>query len=263
MLPALLPYLPSIIGGGVGLLSSLFGNKPQQQTQTTSYDPASQNYLNFVRGQAQNLYGGLPSAPQVDPSLLSAIQALQGVQGMTPFAMGGLTGSDPSALNQSLSAMLPLMNLLQGRAGAQADLQSAQYGQFAGSSDRAALGKANAMTNAGATLGYQNYQDTMTRLLSMLNMGMGASGSLANIGQFLTQYPLQYAQGRGGLLQLPNGMPGASMTSTTTQPNQTNPLLALLGGAVAGSGFSMPGTPKPSAPAKPMLPVGTGAGRMV
>lgn len=226
------PY-GALIGGGLGLLSGLFGgNKPQQENR---WDPDLRQYLQSVRGLGMSAYNQF-ATPTIDPSFLHSMEALKQYTNQGTGAGRILMGQDPAgqqaAMNPYMSAMNPVFERL--RQAAMSRAQLAHTSPF-GIGAREGLATSDALTNVGgqeAQFNYQGFQDTMGRLLSMYNLGLGAAGNEQAGGQWLTQLPLMWQQGRMNLLNQGLGSAG----SETTVPQSGNLFESILGGAVAGYG---------------------------
>lgn len=226
------PY-GALIGGGLGLLSSLFGgNKPQQQNQ---WDPDLRQYLQAVRGLGMSAYNQFQT-PNIDPGFTNSMQALQNYSGQGVGAGRILMGQDQAgaqqAMNPYASAMQPVFDRMRQAAVSHAGLAATSpFGVGA----REGLMTSNALTGVGnqeAQFNYQGWQDQMNRLLSVYNMGLGATGQQQAGGQWLTQLPMQWQQGRMGLLSQGLGSAG----SETMIPQNRNLFESILGGATAGYG---------------------------
>lgn len=222
-----------LVLAGIGAAGSLLGgNKGQSQS---TYDPQLAKYLETVRQLGLGQFMGMGDRPTMDPSILSAIQALTQFQGGGTDAMNMLLGktSAQGAMNPYMQAMQPIFDRLAQRAQLAARGQSTMVGQTPGTAGRASLMQAQALQDVGqqqAQFGYQGWQDTMNRLLSMAGLGEQASGQLGGIGEWSTMLPLQWAQGRMGLLSEGLGSAG----NTTSIPGSGNLFERMLGGGLAG-----------------------------
>jgi hypothetical protein len=224
--------LGPLLGGGLGLLGSLFGNKPQQTN--TGFDPATQQYIGTMRGDAQSLYG------QLDPS--QVMQMLQQIQGYGNIGMGALAGNKAD-VNQMMGPGSGLLNQIYDRQQQQGITAMQQQAQLAGGTGMGG----NANSRAGIPLG--NFMSGMgaTRaqgMLGLLQQMYQNAGLLSGYGMNATtqmgQLPLQYAQGKMGILQ--QGL--RPYGTQTTVPTQTNPFAGILGGLLAGSQIFNPQQPK-------------------
>jgi hypothetical protein len=241
--------IPSLIGGGLGLLSSLTGsNKPQ--TTSTSFDPASQNYITGMRGTAQNL----ASQPWgADPSVQTYMDQLKQMMQGGNLGMGILEGNDPSGLAKMMAPGQNMLNTIynqqQGQGLNELNKQAALAGETG--NNRRTVGAGSFLANMGATraqgglgLLQQMYQNA--GLLS--NLGMGATGQMGNLSEWLSNLPMMQAQGRMGILQ--QGLGPYGQTQTTPTAN-SNPFTSILGGLGIGAGlggWGGTGSGIPSAP---------------
>jgi hypothetical protein len=219
-------WLP-LIGAGMGLLSGLMNRKPQTQTTT---DPSLQAYLDKIRGLGLNQYNAMGGGP--GQGYDTSMQALQGLSGAGTEASNILMGKDPqgltAAMNPFMSAMQPVFDRMRQAAATQARLgATSQFGY--GSADAEAAQRA--MLGVGDTeaqFNYQGFNDLMSRMMGVNQLGYSADMGL----QAGSMLPMQYQLARMGLLQ-----PGMqSATQRTTTPTQFDPFQAMLGGALAGAG---------------------------
>lgn len=223
-----------LIPAAMSLGSALLGGGKGQQSQST-YDPALGKYLDIVRQLGLGQFAGMGERPQMDPSLLSAIQALTQMQGGGLDAMQMILGnkSAAGAMNPYNQAMQPIFDRMAQRAQLAARQQSTMVGQTPGTAGRASLMQGQALQGVGeqqAQFGYQGWQDTMNRLMALAGLGGQASGQLGGIGEWSTMLPMEWAQGRMGLLG-----PGlTSAGSTTSQQTGGSIWERMLGGGLAG-----------------------------
>lgn len=221
------------IGGGLGLLSSLFGNKPQQQT---TQDPTLQKYLDMVRGAGMGAYNSTGASPTMSPDFLAAMRGLHGYSDQGNDALSILMGKNPggasAAMNPYMSAMQPLWDRLTQQAHTGAQLASTSPFGIGG---REGIATSNAESNIGgqqAQFNYGAFTDMMNRMQQTAQGGLMANQGLQSGGEWASMLPMQWQQMRMGLLT-----PGmASAGSTTTIPTQNNPFQAILGGGLAGYG---------------------------
>lgn len=232
--------LPTLIGGGIGALSSIFGsNKPQ--TTSTSFDPATQNYITGMRNTAQ---GFANQNWGVDPSIQQAMQQLQQYMTQGNLGMGILGGQDPAALAKMIgpgqSALNTIYNQEQGQGLAalqKAATLAGGTGLGGAGNTRAGIPIGSFMSQMGATraqgtLGLLNQAYQNAGL--MANLGMGATQGMGSLGQWLTNLPALQAQIKMGLLNSGLGPVGQTTTIPTTKPNIFS---SILGGASIGAGL--------------------------
>jgi hypothetical protein len=206
------------------------GAKPKVVQQTL--DPATQSYLSQLRSRAMGMQPYNAAAPSLNQA--SGLLGQYGQQGL----LGLQAQTNPAAaqqyMNPYLAALDPTFAKLRAQAGMGADQTATQAGAFGGS--RADVLKGTELGNIDqlqAQTNYGAYNDAMNRAMQSANLGMGASGQLGQIGQFLTQLPVEQ---QGQIIQLLLGAIGPSQT-TTTQPTQKNLLGDAGGGAAIGSKF--------------------------
>lgn len=186
------------------------------QTTTTAPDPASQAYIQQMRGMA----GG------------AANVATQGPQG------GGSWMTGPISPDQIQQAMSPyLQNVIGGVRGefdhlrSQAGMQTGQDATMAG-----AFGGSRHGVAEGVRMGELDRAQT-SQIGGLLNQGYGQALGFAEHQRGLQERQLQEPLWRQqqGLQMMNMGMGPVGQTQTT--PMQSNKWGAALGGATAGSAF--------------------------
>jgi hypothetical protein len=223
------------------------GAKPQ--VQTTTVDPQTQAYVNQIRQQAlgyAGMGGGTPGTPgfsmwglhnlggtpgtpgtqttPVDPRIA---QMSQNYSNAGNLGIGALTGGPNPFMNPFMSQMDPYFAQQRAQAVGGANDQATLAGAFGG--DRSQIGAATAGNLAdqnAAQFRFQAFNDAQQRALQAANLGYGAA--------FM---PQQYAQGQINLLNSAIGPYG----QTSMMPQQRNVGAGILGGALAGSQFGIPG----------------------
>jgi len=240
----------------------------QSQTVTTMPDAATQGYVtggggsnnpwDILHGKAQmgGPGSGIPGFPglrptavgyantsaPVNPALTGAMSTLGG------YGAAGLTGldaqTDPTKaaafMNPYTAAMDPVFAKLQAQAIQGANANATSAGAFGGSRAAVAQGQAiSDIANQQAGFNYQGFQDAMSRALQTANLGLGATGLQANLGQYLTNLPLNQAQQR---LQILLGGIGPYGQTQSTQM-QSDPFSQLLGLGITGASLFGSGGP--------------------
>jgi len=227
--------LPTLIGGGLGLLSSLTSSRAPQQT-TTSVDPQTQQYENFMRQFAQGQVG---QNWGTNPAIQQMMQYLQGVQGYGNQGMGILSGQNPGALATMMAPGQNALNTIykqeQGQGINELNKQAALAG--ASGNERRGIGVGSFMSQMGATraqglLGL--LQQMYGNAGQLANMGMGATGEMGQMGQWLTNLPMQQAMSKMGILNQGMGPMGSTQT---TPVQQANPFASILSGGMMGAGL--------------------------
>jgi len=232
--------VPTLIGAGLGGLSSIFGShKPQ--TTSTSFDPATSGYIGMMRNQA------LGSANQnwgVDPSIQQALQQLQQYGQGGNLGMGILGGQDPKALANMIAPGQNALNTIYNQEQGQGLAALQKAATLAGGTGLGGAGNTRSgipigsfmsqmgATRAQGTLGLlqQAYQNAG----QMANLGLGATGMAGNLGQWLTNLPAFQAQIKQGLLSQGLGPVGQTQTTPTQGSNFFS---SLLGGGLMGAGL--------------------------
>lgn len=181
--------------------------------------------------QAEGGQGGMPAGlPQVptDPNLTNAAQEIGG------YAQQGLLGmqaqTDPTVaaqfMNPYLNALNPFWDQQRALALTNANQQATAAGAFGGARSAITQGQALAdIANAQGQQRYGAFNDAMNRALQSANLGLGATGEQAKLGQLLTFLPQIYASGQLGLLQQAIGPYGQTQSVAT----QSDPLSGLGG----------------------------------
>lgn len=224
-----------------------------KQVTTTAVDKATQDYQNKIHQTAGDAASGYST---VGPNGATT-DALAQYQ---KYADGGLNGL--AALSGDPAAMQRFMNPYQQQVvdasnanfaktnqivGTQADSAATAAGAFGGS--RAAVVKGAAQGEAQgahdqqiAGLLDQGYSNAQTQAGNAANLGLGATGNIANIGDYLRQIQQQQANPDAERLRLLQGGVTNPNSTTVTAPGQKkNPITGALGGAI--SGFAATGSP--------------------
>jgi hypothetical protein len=225
--------------------------KPQVTTQAV--DPATAAYAKQIHdaaGAAAGNYSTVgPNAATTDALGNYSQYASAGLNGLA--ALGG----DPSAMarfqnpyqQQVVDASNANFEKTNAMVGNAADSAATAAGAFGGS--RAAVQKGAAQGEAQgahdqqiAGLLDQGYNNAQTQAGNVANLGMGATGQIANIGDYLRQIQQQQANPDAARLQLLQQGVTAPTSQTTTTPGQKrNGIAGALGGAI--SGFATTGSP--------------------
>jgi hypothetical protein len=231
-----------------------FGMKqgPDQVTTVTpNLTPDQQQLLSSAQA-------GVPGqAPGMTPGETSARDFWTNIVQQAGLAGRGLTG-DTGAFGQftspAMSLLQPMFDRMRQTAQSQAGL--ATTSPF-GINSRAGVQLAAAnqgINEQEGQLTYQNAADTLNRMLSLIGgPGMGAAGALQNQGMFNRMLPLEWQQGRLGLLG-----PTGTTQRTPTQSSWLNTALGVgsliaapfTGGAslAAGGLLNEGNQPAPTAP---------------
>lgn len=205
--------------------------KGQKTTSSTQQDPADQNYITAMRNAAISNAGQGNQLSGQAQSGLAATQAA-GNAGANAISSGNY-GQFMNPYQQSVINPM-LQQFAQQNQGTvnQVDAGATAAGAFGGSRSGVAEGTALAQNqmNQAQQLGnleYQGFGQATNQAMQAANLGMGASNSLAQLGQSNALLPGQIMQqGQGG-----------STGSTTTNTASSNPWGALLGlaGTVGGA----------------------------
>ena len=216
------------------------------QTVTQSPDAATQAYQQQVRDAATNAAG--TQAPGISPETQAAIDMFG------KYMSGGNLGF--SALNGDPTAMASYMNPYQTnvidatkaqfgqlRDQTMQDIadQATQQGAFGGS--RAAVAQGSALGQLGlgeqqqlAQLEQSGYNDAASRAYMAANLGFGAGGQLASLGDYTRQVAMDQNPALWKLKmlsQVPFGSSGSTQTQTGTMGH--NGAAGALGGAATGA----------------------------
>jgi hypothetical protein len=211
-----------------------------QTTITKPYlTPGQQGLLDSAQGSVS------PTAPGMTGGETSAQNYWTNLVQQAGLAGRGLTG-DQSAFTSfaapGLEALSPMFDRMRAQARSNAGLASTSpFGIGARSGIELATSQ-QGINEQQAGLTYQNATDALNRMLSMQNFGMGAAGALNQQGMFNRMLPLEWQQGRLGLLG-----PTGTQTSTPTQSNWLSTLMGI------GSLIAAPFTGGASAMAAPGL----------
>lgn len=233
------PIAGALIGGGLGLASSLLGPKERQTTQEYQMDPRTQAYLEQYRRQAlQNAQGG------GSPFLGRAGEGYEGLTSNLGFAsqrgMGGIEDYYNPYQEEVIGGMRSDFDRQRGLAQKSAQQMATRQGAFGGS--RSAVLEAEYGRDINQLESQQlgrmrqaGYSEAGDRLMAdrrmAANLGLSGLQGMAGVGQFMDQRQLAAIQGMGGAIGPRQG------TSTYTEPIYRNPWAGLIGGATAGAGF--------------------------
>lgn len=248
--------LPGYGTTGTPTMADFDAWRAQQMAQGVKFgDPkaVAYGYQQFLNEWNQRKAGEAANPPVAsitgpDPQTQAAIDALTGYTGAGQLGLKALTG-DASAfgnfMNPYQSNVLDTIRNQYGLLNSQAQQgindAATRAGAFGGSRQAVASGVASGDIARGlgeqiSGLQYQGFNDAMNRAYNTANLGFGAIGPSAALGQ--------YAQGLTdpnlrGLTLLGRGFGGVPYgTSTTmTQPINQNPWGGVVGGATAGSAF--------------------------
>lgn len=223
------------------------GKTVQTQTQSTGYDGTTEK----ARQQAYAAANGAASAVAgVDPSTSAALEYYKNLMsgGATgAAALSGDQGAISQLFNPYQSNVLDAVNGQFGDLRKQATLASndaaTRAGAFGGSraavalgTQQAALDKTQAQTLAG--LQYQGFNDTMNRAGQSANLGFGAAGAAAPLGQYAQIMNDPNLRNMNIWKQYFSNTPveqTTSGTSTGTQQGGKNGASGFLGGAATGA----------------------------
>lgn len=233
------------IGAAAGALSHLFGGGGGDQRTTQTIGQNDQNYVNYMRAFAQNaLQGGMPA---LDPSIMSAMQGYGGYADAGRMGLNAFT--DPSTMAKfqayGMNAMDPYF-----------DRRRMQLGN----EHRARMAGARAFGVRGQMMGpdysgidqqqqefmLRNMENAQRNAMQFAQFGQFGIGGQHNLGQWLTNRPMEYAQQGAGIL---SGSYGGPMETITTSPNpndQGSLGQSILGGAMTGLSFARPGAGAPA-----------------
>lgn len=245
----------ALVGGGLGLLGSLFGNQPQQQNVTNTGDPALGAYLAQIRNLGMGAYNSLGANAKMDPNFLASMQSLGQMGGMGTEAMAALMGQNPAgqqaAMNPYMSAMNPVFDRMRQAAVSQANLSTTSPFGIGARQGLAASSALNGVGQQEASFNYQGFLDAMQHLMGVANLGLGATNAQQSGGQWATMLPMLWQQMRMGLLT-PGAMSNGANGQQTTIPVNSNPFEMGLGGAIAGgsaaNAWGQAGRTAPAAP---------------
>jgi len=190
--------------------------------------PGQQGLLNSAQ---QNVSATAPGPTAGENTAQDYWTNLVQQAGLAGRGLSGDQGALSSFTGPGMSALLPMFDRMRETARSNAGL--ATTSPF-GIGSRSGIELAQAQQGINEQQGqltYQNIADTLNRMLSMQNFGMGASGSLQQAGMFNRMLPLTWQQGRLGLLG-PTGQ-------QTRVPTQSNWLSTVLGvGSLAAAPFT-------------------------
>lgn len=215
-------------------------------TQTTMPDAATAARGRDVWNAAQNAAeNGMVGA---SPYTTAAARGYADMASQGNLGFGAL-GGDPTAVARLMSPfqqnVIDKMNAQYGRDRTatinSVNDEATAANAFGGSRHGVAEGVALGQLGQGhegqmANLLNQGYSDAMGRAGTLANLGFGAQGALANIGQYLRGVDLENNPAMRKFLfeqQAMQSMPQGS-TSTTTQHNGSNWASGLLGLGVTG-----------------------------
>lgn len=244
------------------------------QTTTTQPDALTQDWRKLVfglglgatgmPGVAQSGLGGLfgSGAPGISP-MGPRLQPVPGVSPLTQQAESGYQGALSAgnlglgALSGNQGAISQLMNPYQsnvldainrnyGQLAANTtnaiNDQATQAGAFGGARHGVAEGVALSQLNKDqanqmAGLQYQGYNDAMSRAGGLANLGLGAAGQLASLGDYNRQVQMSQDPAMRNLQILQGLMTGMPFGQSQSTPMTRNALGGALGGAGAGMAF--------------------------
>lgn len=244
------PLVMAGIGAGMGLLGNIFGShKPQ--TTTDSIDQASQNEIMYRRNFARGFVG--QGMQPLDPALLAAMQGYGGYADAGRMGLSAFT--DPSQMAKFQAYGNDAMNPIFDRQRAQ--LENSYRQHAAGAQAFGVRGQMmgpnfSDINNAQTQFGIQNMDNAQRMAMMMAQYGQFGLAGQQNLGQYMTERPMNWNQQAVGLLSNAYGGP-LSTTHTAPNPNDSgNAFQSMLGGAMTGLSFAKPGAsptaPSPSAP---------------
>lgn len=183
----------------------------------------------------------------LDPATKQAMEqvgqfASAGQHGLA--ALNGDAGAFASFMNPYNSGVLDAVHSQFNDARTQAGLDTndaaTRAGAFGGARHGVAEGvrlseldKAEMAQQAGLT--YQGFNDAMARAASSANLGFGASGQLAQMGDYARGVAQQNDPAMMRLRLLQGAMSGTPYGTQTTQPTSRNVGAGVLGGASSGA----------------------------
>lgn len=220
-----------------------------KQVTTTAVDQATQDYQNRIHKTAGDAAGGYTT---VGPNGATT-DALAQYQKYADGGLNGLAalGGDPAAMQrfqnpyqqQVVDASNKNFEQTNQIVGNQADSQATAAGAFGGS--RAAVQKGAAQGQAQAAhdqqiaglldQGYSNAQNVAGQTA---NLGFGATGQMANIGDYLRNISQQQSNPDAARLQLlQQGVTNPNSTTTTEKMPNKSPWSTVAGLATTGLGL--------------------------
>lgn len=241
------PLLMAGLGMGASALGRLLGGKPKPQVTTTSVDPYSQNYFRFAGDTAMG-FAGQPMTP-TDPAFLEALQRLQGYGTSGTDALHSLETGE-GVMNPYMNAMNPYWDRMRADSLNSFNKTATAAGAFGA---RRSLGQGAALQGVNDLQGQayaSEWNNSRNALLARAQMGLNSLPMAGQMGQWLTNRPMEYRQGIMDLLR--KGYFQPLSTSTTQPPQQQGSWFdTLAGGAMTGLSFyhpKAPGMPGTSAP---------------
>lgn len=211
----------------------------QSQVVTSRPDAKSQSYIDQLRSRGlsyanQNQFGG------PNQSILDALQGFRGYSQAGQSGAAALSGDASAAsrfMNPYFATLDPLFAKLSDQASRAASQDATRYGAFGGSRADVARGVARSnVANQQAQLGYQGFNDAMSRAAQAANLGFGADQAQYGAGQYLQFLPQLFQQGQLGLL---NSALGPTGTTQETQMS-SSPLQQLFGAGLSIAPFFFP-----------------------
>lgn len=234
------PLAMAGIGAGMGALSHLFGGGGGPMTSRTTYGADDNRFIDFRRAFAENIFGG--GMPDLDPSIMAAMQGYGGYADAGRFGLSALT--DPTKMRQlqayGADAMNPIFDWQRRQLENQHRQNMTRMGAFGvrgsmmgpdyGSIDRNQL-----------QFGIGNIDRAQNMALQMANFGQFGIGGMHNLGQWITNRPMEWGSAGSNALATAYGGPKETI-QTTDDPNQQGSLgQSILGGAMAGMSFGRSG----------------------
>jgi len=209
---------------------------------SVNLDPATQNRQSQIWSAAQQAVASPP--PGVNPLTGQAVQGYQNAANAGNLGFSALSG-DPAAMAKLMNPyqqdVIDKMNqqfgITSGQVQNQINSQATAAGAFGGSRYGVASGAAQAGLGASqaqqiAGLYSQGYQNAQNQAATLANLGLGAQGQLANLGDYERNIQMQQNPALWRLQVLQGANSGMQSGSTTTQQGGFNPFNAALG--VAG-----------------------------
>lgn len=224
------------------------GKQAGSQTVTTQPDQFTDQMRRAVWGAAQGAAGA--PVPGLDPLTQQAIGGYQRAATAGNLGLSALSGDqnaihtfyDPYQQNVLNAAMSNWQQLAAQTTNALND-QATRAGAFGGSRQGVAQGVALAQMNQDkanqlAGLQYQGYNDAMARAGQLADAGLGATGQLAQLGDYSRGISLSQDPAMHRFLTYQSALAGMPGGSSVTQPVNRNAGAGLLGGAATGAGIA-------------------------
>ena len=236
------PLVAVGVGAGMGALSHLLGGGGGPQTTTTSLSQEDADAIRRRRMIGWNMFDQGMGA--VDPRLLAAGQGYDQYAQFGQMGMNAFT--DPSVLARFGA----------GRAQAgrsvfdwqRQQLENAHRKQMAGARafgvrgqsmgpDYGQIDRSQQMFEIG------NEQEAFNRAMQAAGLGQFGVAGQHNLGQYMTERPMNWQQHIMNVLQSAYGQPISTSTSSPNPNDRGNLFQSMLGGAMTGASFGGAGAP--------------------